>query len=295
MHVAKDYAEWTANPNPRIKTGISFWDEPMNGGIGLSQVAFLTAYSNVGKTAIALGIILNNPEICTVFFSLEMPGKDVLGRMAAIHTGLPSKEIEMYSREMKQPHQAIYDTADYYTNIWMNDMPYQSMKDMRAQLSDLVESGIKPELVVIDYMELIKSNSALSSLEQVDRVSRDLKQMAKEFNVALLVLHQVNRSDGSDKPLSLQSGRYGGEVAADYVLSAYRPNTRQGISQGDYEREKSDIFLQLLKSRAGMLHPSGERHVMDPQNMRLTAVKKEFSYESSLPDFIQGVGAPYDF
>jgi hypothetical protein len=133
--------------------------------------------------------------------------------------------------------------------------------------------GEKPRLIAIDFMELIGGSPTLGQVEQVDKVARKVKDLTREHDVVTLLLHQVGRGEGGSghMPLSLASGRYGGEISADYVLGAYRPCLRPGIQQDEYQREVSHYFLQFLKTRSGgEIHPSGLLHYLDPHTVRIS-------------------------
>jgi hypothetical protein len=73
----------------------------------------------------------------------------------------------------------------------------------------------------------------------------------------------------------------------DYVVGAYAPRLKRGITSAEFKAVRDDMFLQLLKNRAGQARPSGVRHRLDHVTMRLDEwTRPQFSYgfQSPLPD-----------
>jgi KaiC/GvpD/RAD55 family RecA-like ATPase len=269
--VVQDYKVWATSKIARIPFGSPWLESVTHGGVAPGEVALLQARSSVGKTTIALNMVRANSGTPTVFFSLEMGARMLMARLAAMTSGLPIAEIEQQVRKTGN-HPALQATIAAYPNLLIVDKPNLSLKEMTKCVEAATEYlQTKVQFVAIDYMELIGGNPGLNAVEQVDKTSRKVKDFARYHDVALLLLHQVGRGDnnvGSD-PLTLGSGRYGGETAADYVVGAYRPCLKAGISAPDYQRLKNQIFFQLLKSRAGATAPVGELHRFDTDNLRI--------------------------
>lgn len=270
---AKDYAIWATSPQPRVATGFKFFDSRTGGGAAAGEVILFQARSSVGKTTVANNIIVNNPDTPIAFMSLEMHGRYIANRIAAISQGTSTKQIE-YDLQATGKSQALIDTVERYQKLAIFDKPAMSLKDMATALLDTEEAiGEHVQLVVIDFLELIGGNMSLSAVEKIDGLTRKVKDFAREHDCVVLLLHQVGRGEGGagHEPLSLTAGRYGGEVSADYVLGAYKPCLRPGITQAEFYTEKWQIYLQFLKSRGGSdLHPAGLLHQINPETMRIT-------------------------
>jgi replicative DNA helicase len=266
--------EWASSAHPRVGTGYSFFDKRTNGGIAEGEVALFIARSSVGKTAFAVNVCENNRDVPTVFMSLEMHARFVLQRLTAVHLGMSTRKVEDLARAGDD--RPLQQTVEEFPLLGIADRPAMGFKEMGIALNEAAEhTGEKPRLVVVDFMELIGGVASLEAVGQVDKTARKAKDFAREHDIALLMLHQVGRGSGQEGhlPLSMNSGRFGGEVSADYMLGAYRPCLEPGIGQQEYMRLRDQYMLQFLKTRGGSeIHPSGVRHYYEPESMRITEI-----------------------
>jgi replicative DNA helicase len=267
------YRLWARDPTPRIGLGLSFFDGRTNGGVGKSEIAMLMASSSVGKTAIGLNIIRANPLVPALFISLEMDGRMLAARLAAMTTGVGTTFLEEELKRGVEPPQ-IQQTIDSYPYLVVDSTPGLAVKDMAASVSEATEIlGVRPRLVIVDYLELIGGTGILASkTEAVDKVAVQLRNFTRKHDVSTIILHQVGKGDGGggSEPLALDSGRYGGHQPMDYVIGAYAPRLEKDIQPDKYERVRDEVYLQLLKNRSGSAHAPGVRHRLDPLSLRLS-------------------------
>lgn len=287
--VALDYRRWATDPRPRIPTGYELMDSRTNGGAAAGEVIMLTCRSQVGKTTFALNTVVNHPEVPTVFFSLEMNARYLIPRLAAMLSGTPTDQIE--KDMMTTGRSAVVEEAVELLSptLAVLDKPAMTIKEMGISLQETQQAwGQKVRYVCIDFLELIGGVPSLSTVDKIDGLTRRIKDFAREHDVVVLLLHQVSRSEGDegDKPLSITSGRFGGEVSADYVLGAYRPCLAGGITQQEFLTKRWYFYLQFLKTRGGPeIHPQGELHCFDPNTMRITHPfpQRGFSFDAEGP------------
>lgn len=279
--VVADYRAWATSDHPRVGTGYDILDSRTNGGAAEGEVILFQARSQVGKTTFAMNVIDNNRDLPTVFFSLEMAARYVAHKLAAIATGTPTSQIEQELRQHGESR-AINELSGIFPRLVIVDDPRLGLKQMDRALDEIEDVWEeKTKLVVIDYLELIGGVPSLSAVEKVDQVAMRIKDFARLRDVVVLVLHQVGRGEGGEgaRPLAIDSGRYGGEAQADYVLSAYRPCLRSGITQEEYEKECWWYYLQFLKTRGGaMIHPQGKLHYLNPYTLKI--YEEEFFQDS---------------
>ena len=254
-----------------MSTGFHFVDSLTSGGVAEGEVVLLLAYSGVGKTTIGCHQLLCNPDVQRVFFSLEMQARYITKRLAAMHTDTPDREIERALRA-GQGSPAIAQLARDHRSLWLVDKPGMSLKEMGRCLSELeAETGEKTKLVLIDYMELIGGVASLDGMGQVDKVSRSLKNFANEHDVAVVVLHQLTKGSSPHERVSIQDARFGGNVAADYVMGAWKPGLDPTLSRDQSRALERDLWVNLVKTRGGpYIDPYGVRHDYDPETMRIT-------------------------
>jgi replicative DNA helicase len=239
-----DYRTWATDPLPRVGMGLPFFDDRTNGGLAKAECMMVLAYSSVGKTSIALNMLAQNPRVPAVFFSLEMSWRQVVARMTALTSGIPTWDLEKLLKQGTVPQQVVAGQ----------------------------KLGQPVGLVVIDYLELIGGAGMLGKSEQVDRAAQKIRSLAKDCDTRVVVLHQVAKTDGSagHEPLSLDSGKFGGHHPMDYVIGAYAPRLDRKLTEHQQTSVEGELYLQLLKNRNGKAHPSGVRHYQDPVSGRIT-------------------------
>jgi len=104
-------------------------------------------------------------------------------------------------------------------------------------------------VVWIDYLGLIKDEENMDEYPRVSKAFYDLQEMAKEFNVLMVIAHQVSRKAGSGhQPLTLDAGRGSGvgEEVADLIVGLYRPDQDDDVNLGERR-----IIADVLKNRHG--------------------------------------------
>ncbi|MFL5456370.1 MAG: replicative DNA helicase [Myxococcales bacterium] len=176
-------------------------------------------------------------------FSLEMPKEQLVMRMLSSEARVDSQRIRtgrLVESDWPKLGQAAGSLAE--ASIHIDDSPGLSSLELRAKsrrLASRLSDGESPlGLVIIDYLQLMKGNERIESREQqISEISRSLKALAKELNIPVLALSQLNRAleKRPDKRPQLSDLRESGslEQDADTVIFLYREEV--------YEREKEDI------------------------------------------------------
>lgn len=166
------------------------------GGFRPGELILLAARPAVGKTALALNIStsIGLSGIPVLFFSLEMSKQQLVQRVMSSMSGIDSFHIRRGSIE-KGDWRTLYNTITniYRTKILIDDSPYQTTTTIKAKARRAFRRVEKPGFIVIDYLQLIKEGRHKDRREEVDTISRNLKLMAKELDVPVLALSQLNR------------------------------------------------------------------------------------------------------
>jgi replicative DNA helicase len=229
-----------------------------NGGIGVGEVLTLSAPTSCGKSALALYIALqavHNAEKPCLIFSLEMPRKQILRRMTQALSGANLKQIEdrvMNADKLKRVNDAL-DTISELPLYTLHTL--KNPNDLRSKARHYVRKyGVK--LIVIDYLQLIPwSRRAGSKTEGIADISHQIKQMALELNVSVLLLSQVNR-DGAKREtgLSIYDLKDSGDIEndADIVLLLWPKNGDiEGAKSHDEKGPYTELQYNIAKNREG--------------------------------------------
>ncbi|MCH2206667.1 MAG: replicative DNA helicase [Lentisphaerales bacterium] len=241
-----------------IPTGYKDLDNMITGLKGGDMIV-LAARPSIGKTAFALNIAANvalRAKKAVGIFSLEMNTLSLVLRLLC-------SEAKLNIREMRQgvlSHARwveVTSAADRLrkANIFIDDTGQLDVIEMRAKARRMKEKS-NIEFIVIDYLQLMKgTGGANSSREQeVAQMSGGIKALAKELNVPILILAQLNRqAEGGDKP-KLSHLRESGAIEqdADIVALLHRDRElQQTTDQSEIEKNGLESELIIAKHRNG--------------------------------------------
>lgn len=232
-----------------------------------SDLIIIAARPAMGKTALVLSMAKNmavNYNTPIAVFSLEMSNIQLVNRLICNQCELESDKIKsgrLAEREWDQLMSRIKHL--YSAPLYIDDTASLSIFELRTKARRLVrEHGVK--FIIIDYLQLMNaSGMKFGSREQeVSMISRSLKQLAKELNIPIVALSQLNRSvesrgDGRDgKRPQLSDLRESGAIEqdADIVCFIHRP---EYYTKSDTDAEGNDIrnlaYFIIAKHRNGQV------------------------------------------
>ena len=245
-----------------ISTGYARLDD-MTAGLQNSDLLIIAARPSMGKTAFALNIAMNaavRNQIPTVIYSLEMSMEQLLMRMLCAW-GKVDLSILRRNRLTDEDWQALYQAAPAFEQapLYIDDSASLSPLEIRARTRRLkMEKGV--QLVIIDYLQLMRSSRKTDSRElEISDISRNLKAMAKELDLPVIALSQLNRKveERKDKTPMLSDLRESGAIEqdADVIMFIHRP---QAALRPDERPLVEDIEIIIGKQRNG---PTGLVHL----------------------------------
>ena len=224
---------------PGLSTGLRDLDGKIN-GLNKGNLLLVAARPAMGKTTFALNMALNvakKYKKTVAFFSLEMSREELAMRLLASESFVDSQKMATGKlTEEEWVKIGMASSALSQTDIRVDDNGGITVAEMNAKCRRLDNLG----LVVIDYLQLMQGSgygrSNDNRVQVVSDISRSLKVMAKELNVPVICLSQLNRAaEGrSDKRPVLSDLRESGSIEqdADCVMMLYRddyynPNTEE--------------------------------------------------------------------
>ena len=227
------------------------------GGWQETDLIIVGGASSMGKTSFALALAYNAAkytDTSTVIFSYEMSSLQLLRRLASMESEISNRYITngtLNNEELTKIHEAIGNIEKIPLHI--DEGNITSLGYLVHRIKEYVKNkGVK--LVMIDYLQLVSSKNKAGSREQeVSKVARTLKNLAKELNITVVALSQLNRGVGmrnNSKP-TLSDLRESGEIeqAADVVMLIYRPEY-YGIEFNDNGKEsKGTANIIFAKGR----------------------------------------------
>lgn len=243
---------YSDEPVERVKTKYQLMDHKI-GGFEPSQLIVIAARPSVGKTGFALNMLWNIAKQGhqTSFFSIETTGKNVLQRLLATITGIELNRIknvqDLTPDELTQLTSAIDQILKLGINI--NDDSTTTPQDIRAQA---MKNADKSQVIFIDYLQLMSTDTNIDRRVAVEKISRDLKIIANETGAIIVVLSQLNRGVESrqDKRPMLSDMKESGGIEADasMAMMLYRDDYYE---QEDDESGKSIVECNIAKNKDG--------------------------------------------
>jgi replicative DNA helicase len=214
-------------------------------GMQPGQLIILAARPAMGKTSLAMNIVINSVEqsqLPVAFFSLEMISQELSMRLLSGKAKVDSRKLrtkDFLDTDLRNISMAVQELS--HLPIYINDSGV-SLNEIQSQCRKIkTDEGLG--LVVIDYLQLMKANTTIASREQqISEISRGLKQMAKELACPVLCLSQLNRGvetrPGNKRP-NVSDLRESGAIEqdADIVMMIYRdevynPDTKdKGVAE----------------------------------------------------------------
>lgn len=231
----------------------------LTAGLQSSDLIIVAARPSMGKTAFALCTALNaaiKQNVPVAIFSLEMSKQQIMHRMLAIRGHVDLSCLRRPSTLKDEDWKSLYAAADVISNapIFIDDSSALSTLELRARARRLkAEHGLG--LVVIDYLQLMRSSRRTDSRElEISDISRSLKGLAKELDIPVVALAQLNRKveDRSDKRPILADLRESGAIEqdADVIMFIYRDDVYK-YNKPSERPEVGDAEVIIGKQRNG--------------------------------------------
>ncbi len=232
-----------------------------------TDLIILAARPAVGKTAFALNLARSaamNPvkPTAVAFFSLEMSSSQLVTRILSAESEIWLEKISRGKLEEHEMKQLYKKGIERLSNapIFIDDTAALNIFELRAKCRRL-KNKHNVGLIIIDYLQLMSGSSDRQSNreQEISKISRDLKGMAKELQVPIIALSQLSREvekrkDGNKMP-QLSDLRESGAIEqdADMVMFLYRPEYYDITANEFGESNKGETHVRIAKHRNGSL------------------------------------------
>ena len=235
-----------------VASGLHHLDD-LTGGFQNSDLIIVAGRPSMGKTALALSMARNAAveyKTPVGIFSIEMSAVQLVMRLISGEAQVNGNDLRTgkIDRDATMPKivHAIGRIAD--APLIIDDSPSLSIMEFRAKARRM-KAEHKIQMVVIDYLQLMHSPKAESREREISTISQSLKQVAKELNIPVIALSQLNRSVESrtDKRPMLSDLRESGSIEqdADIVCFVYRPEYYKipAFANGDPTEGMAEIII----------------------------------------------------
>lgn len=230
-----------------VPTGFVDLDELTN-GLHAGQMVIVAARPAVGKSTLALDFARSaavHNHLTTAYFSLEMSQTELVMRLLSAEAGVALNHIRNGKMSEDDWQQIVRKTGIVQeAPLFIDDSPNLTMMEIRAKARRLKQRN-DLRLVIIDYLQLMTSGRKVESRQvEVSEFSRQIKLLAKELQIPVVALCQLNRGpeQRNDKKPMLSDLRESGslEQDADMVILLHRDTSQEGDSD---RRGEADIII----------------------------------------------------
>ena len=267
-----------------VSSGFSQIDK-MTLGFQKQDLIIIAGRPSMGKTSLALNIAENvakekekNQKV--LIFSMEMSAEQIVRRFVSSHTKIDIQDL-MKGNIDEEDWKLIYEAFDFIqeNNILIDDTPSLDPSELRSKSRRIKRENQDLALIVVDYIGLMQVQSRNENrVAEISEISRSLKSLAKELNLPILALSQLNRAieTRTDKRPLLSDLRDSGAIEQDADVIAFL--YRHDFYEADTDLEISEADVYIAKQRNG---PTGSLKLLFNKTI---AKFEEKSYREPPPD-----------
>ncbi|MEM9409785.1 MAG: replicative DNA helicase [Planctomycetota bacterium] len=246
-----------------VETGFTDLDA-MSGGLHASELVILAARPSMGKTAFAMNIaenivIKSNKPV--LFVSLEMAAIELIERMLCSVARVNGHRLRNGSLSADDRQRLIKVTGELSkVPLFVDDSPTRNISEIAGAARRIIRREGSLGAIVIDYLQLIQPDDPRDPRqEQVAKMARRLKGLARELKVPILCLAQLNRQaeDSRDHRPRMSHLRESGAIEqdADVVMFVHRNDYYKSADDDDTNDNKGEALIIIAKQRNG---PTGD-------------------------------------
>ncbi|MDX8387558.1 MAG: replicative DNA helicase [Ghiorsea sp.] len=246
-----------------VSTGFIDLDES-TAGLQRGDLIVIAGRPSMGKTACVMNLAQNaaihdegNPNVVAVF-SLEMSAQQISMRLLAAESKVDMSKMRTGSFVADDWRKLASGTGKLSeASIFVDDTPAITVNDVRAKCRRLKRDNGRLDMVLIDYLQLMTGTAAERKDLEISEMTRSLKGLAKELDVPILLLSQLNRSleSRADKRPMMSDLRESGAIEqdADVIMFIYRDEVYNKKPENEGKAE-----IIIAKQRNG---PTGTIHL----------------------------------
>ena len=211
----------TKSTRDTVKTGWDPIDEVMDGGLGKGELGVVVAPAGIGKTWCLQNIGANSVKngLNVVHYTLELNQNYVGLRYDTVFSGVTTSDIKYYQDDVKKKIDALKGT------LLIKYFPTKSasVQTLTAHLSQIEIQGVKPDLVLVDYADILKGVGS-EKRHVLENIYEDLRGLAGEIECPIWTASQANRSSLEEEVIDATkvAEAYSKVMIADFVVSVSR-------------------------------------------------------------------------
>ena len=240
-------------------------------GFQREDLIIIAGRPSMGKTALSLNIALNiikKNQLPVLIFSLEMSNEQIMYRILSSETRINQRRLKngkLYKNDWIKLTKIIKFLSRF--PLFIDDTPNLTIQNIYSTIKIIISQQTKLGLIIIDYLQLmeISNTKNITRAQELSQITRSLKNLAREFNIPIIVLSQLSRNveNRVDQKPILSDLRESGSIEqdADLVLMLYREKLAQ--AKFNLKEKLNVVKLSVAKQRNG---PIGDLKLLFNEN-----------------------------
>ena len=220
-------------------------------GFHKSDLIIIAGRPSMGKTALGLNLALNvikESKLPVLFFSLEMSKEQIMYRLLSIESNIDQAKLkngQLYEDDWVKLNKVIKTLSK--VPFFIDDTPNLSIQDIQSKIHQTIFEHTQISLVIIDYLQLMQNSKTKpdNRAQELSMITRALKNLARQFNIPIISLSQLNRSVETrlDKKPILSDLRESGSIEqdADLVLMLSKNNNNNNNLNNNFNQNQSNV------------------------------------------------------
>lgn len=257
-----------------MPTGIAELDSTLSGGLEAQQLGLIVGGTGRGKS-VFLAHLARHALIMghsAVYYTLELSEAIMARRFDSMFARVQPKELKIKNKDVF--HKLDELNKKHKEHLIIKGFPTDgaTTKTIRSHFRSLLASGIKPKLIIVDYLDLLKSNRSYKDYRfELDNITKSLRGLSQEFEVPVWTASQLNRAGMAMETPDETS-------VAEALLKLFTVDVSVFMAQTKDEREDEIMRLYVGKNRNG---PAGRTIEINTDYSFLTFLRKPISPEVS--------------
>lgn len=216
LMITQRYDDLARNPIP---TGWDVIDEITQGGFGMGELIIFAAPPGIGKSWSLVNVAANAVKSgkIVVYYTLELSEAMVGQRFDSVFTGIPIPNLKYNMEEVEKVVGSL--TGDLVIKGFNSGAA--GLNALKAHIDRMILQGKKPDLIMVDYADLLKGSAKEKRYEVLEELIVDLRGMAGEYGVPLYTASQINRCHNVNDMVETPCGliKIGELKVGDYVMT----------------------------------------------------------------------------
>ncbi len=215
-------ARYTESARNTISTGWDVIDDLMDGGLAPGELGVVMAPAGIGKSWMLINIGANAVRTgkTVIHYTLELNDNYVGQRYDSVVTGIAAQNLKNHTDEIEEK----LDTLKGELIIKYYPTKSTGVMGIKAHIEKTIMLGNTPDLIVVDYGDLLKVNTKKDKHEALEELYEEMRGMAGEYNVPVWTASQAGRSALEDDVIEADkiASSYGKVMVADFLMSLSR-------------------------------------------------------------------------